>query len=107
VVAYLLAALPLNGHAILKEATPAAHSVVSGPNISIRLKFNSRIDAARSRLYLNSGSHAEPVKISGQETQNTLLATITDVKPGEYRIHWQVLALDGHITDGEVPFTVR
>jgi methionine-rich copper-binding protein CopC len=26
--------------------------------------------------------------------------------PGEYRLRWQVLASDGHITRGEIPFAV-
>jgi methionine-rich copper-binding protein CopC len=26
--------------------------------------------------------------------------------PGDYRLRWQVLAYDGHITRGEIPFTV-
>ena len=28
-------------------------------------------------------------------------------KPGDYVLHWQVLATDGHITRGDVPFTVK
>jgi copper resistance protein C len=26
--------------------------------------------------------------------------------PGSYSVRWQVLAIDGHITRGDVPFTV-
>ena len=29
-----------------------------------------------------------------------------DLKPGAYTLRWQALALDGHITRGDVPFTV-
>jgi len=36
-----------------------------------------------------------------------LSATANDLKPGEYQLRWQVLAVDGHITRGEIPFTVR
>jgi hypothetical protein len=31
-------------------------------------------------------------------------ATLTT--PGAYVVRWQVLAIDGHITRGDVPFTV-
>jgi methionine-rich copper-binding protein CopC len=34
-----------------------------------------------------------------------LRATLT-VAPGAYVLRWQVLAVDGHITRGDVPFTV-
>ena len=36
-----------------------------------------------------------------------LLETSTDLgAPGPYVVRWQVLAVDGHITRGDVPFTV-
>ncbi len=103
----LLATIPAIAHAILRESSPAPHSIVSGPDIMIRLKFNSRIDAAHSRLYLAIGSQSRDVKITAQAGPDTLLGQAKAVTAGEYRIQWQVLAVDGHITRGEVPFTVR
>jgi methionine-rich copper-binding protein CopC len=29
------------------------------------------------------------------------------LKPGAYKLQWQVLAPDGHITRGVVPFSVK
>jgi hypothetical protein len=81
--------------------------VVSGPDITIRLKFNSRIDAAHSHLYLDGGSHSQQIEIAGNAAPDTLLGQAKKLTAGEYRIEWQVLAVDGHITRGEVPFTVR
>jgi hypothetical protein len=26
--------------------------------------------------------------------------------PGRYRLHWQTLSPDGHITQGDIPFAV-
>ena len=34
------------------------------------------------------------------------MAAETDLQPGDYVARWQVLAVDGHITRGDVPFTV-
>lgn len=97
----------LNAHAIVKESTPAPGSVVSGPDITIRLKFNSRIDAAHSRISLMAESGVRAVEIDRTSPDDTLLAKVTGVKPGVYHIQWQVLATDGHISRGEVPFSVR
>ena len=94
-------------HAILKESTPAVRATVHGPEVAIRLKFNARIDAGASRLYLNGPTRTQPVRITAQTSPDTLLATVTDLKPGDYQIQWQVLAMDGHITRGELPFTVK
>jgi len=35
-----------------------------------------------------------------------LLTTTAALSPGGYVVRWQVLAVDGHITRGDVPFTV-
>ena len=37
----------------------------------------------------------------------TLEARITGLGAGEYKLHWQVLAADGHITRGEISFPVE
>lgn len=103
----VLLAVPLSGHAILKESVPAPNSVVRGPSINIRLKFNARVDAAHSRIYLADGSTSRPLAITGQPEPDTVLSGAKNVPAGEHRIRWQVLAVDGHITRGEVPFTVR
>ncbi|TAI60323.1 copper resistance protein CopC, partial [Bradyrhizobium sp. Leo170] len=29
------------------------------------------------------------------------------LSPGAWRLRWQVLSVDGHITRGDIPFTVR
>ena len=39
-------------------------------------------------------------------TADTLASQAQDLRPGEYRIRWQVLASDGHITRGDIPFVV-
>jgi hypothetical protein len=106
-LALLAVAIPASAHAILKESVPAAHAVVSGGNVEIRLKFNSRIDAAHSHLSLAGPSGDQNLEIDKKADPELLIGQAKDVKAGEYRIQWQVLAVDGHITRGEVPFTVH
>src|SRR5260370_5456087 len=47
-----LAVAPAAAHAILLESSPALKSAVTGPDVPIKLRFNVRIDALRSRLTL-------------------------------------------------------
>jgi methionine-rich copper-binding protein CopC len=95
------------GHAVLKETKPAANSKVAGPDVPIMLKYNVRIDVKLSKLQLlNPDNSTTDLKIEGQSSPDTLSAKATGLKPGTYRIRWQVLAPDGHITRGEIPFTV-
>jgi methionine-rich copper-binding protein CopC len=107
VIGVLLAVGSTAAHAILVESTPALNSIVRGAELPIRLRFNSRIDASRSRLTLvRPGGASEPLKIQEQPSPDTLASRASGLKPGAHRIRWQVLASDGHITRGEVLFTV-
>jgi methionine-rich copper-binding protein CopC len=103
----LLMAASAVAHAVLLESNPAVNSTVSGPDISVKLRFNVRIDAGRSRLTLvpPEGS-VQPLEIGKQISADTLSANASGLPAGEYRLRWQVLASDGHITRGEIPFTV-
>jgi len=106
-VAMLAAAIFVEAHAVLKETSPAANSKVAGPDVPIVLKYNVRIDSKLSKLsLLNPDNSTTDLKIEQQQAPDTLNSQATGLKPGAYRIRWQVLAPDGHITRGEIPFTV-
>ncbi len=94
-------------HAILLESNPSLKSTVTGPDVPIKLRFNVRIDALRSRLTLiHPDGSAQALEISKQTPADTLSAEATGLAAGTYRLRWQALASDGHITRGEIPFTV-
>jgi len=106
VVSSLTAATML-AHAVLLESTPALKGSVAGPDVALKLRFNVRIDAARSRLTLvDPDGSSQTLEISGQDPPNTISTQAKGLHPGTYRLRWQVLASDGHITRGEIPFTV-
>ncbi len=95
-------------HAILVASRPEANSIVNGPKVDIVLKFNVRIDATRSVVRLLSDEGAsKPLKALPGNASNVIQTSATDVQPGKYKLSWQVLASDGHITRGEVPFSAR
>jgi copper resistance protein C len=106
VTAFLLVSTA-EAHAVLLESSPALNSAVSGPTVPVMLRFNVRIDALRSRLTLiyPDGS-SQTLEISKDTPADTLSTQATGLSSGAYRLRWQVLASDGHITRGEIPFTV-
>jgi len=107
VVAAFFNVAPAAAHAILLESNPPLKSAVSGPDVPIKLRFNVRIDALRSRLTLiHPDGSAQALEINKQTPADTLSAEATGLPAGAYRLRWQVLASDGHITRGEIPFTV-
>jgi methionine-rich copper-binding protein CopC len=94
-------------HAVLLESSPSAKGTVAGPDVPIKLRFNVRIDASRSRLTLvRPDGSVQPLAIGKAESPDILSAQASNLPPGDYRLRWQVLASDGHITRGEIPFTV-
>jgi methionine-rich copper-binding protein CopC len=102
----LLGALPAAAHAILVESTPAISATVASGEIALRLRFNSRIDRERSRLTLIRADHSTDVlPILPEGTDDLMLSKVT-LTPGSYVVRWQVLAVDGHITRGDIAFTV-
>jgi methionine-rich copper-binding protein CopC len=106
VAAFFIVA-PATAHAVLLESNPPLKSAVSGPDVPIKLRFNVRIDALRSRLTLiHPDGSSQALEISKQTPADTLSAEATGLPAGAYRLRWQVLASDGHITRGEIPFTV-
>ena len=93
-------------HAILIDSAPAIHARIPAGHAAMMLRFNSRIDRERSRLTLVGADDTEkrlPIDKGGPPD---VMTTADDLRPGSYTVRWQVLAVDGHITRGDVPFTV-
>ena len=109
VAAILLLALapwPALAHAILLDSVPAASQVLKPGRSTLDLHYNSRIDVARSRVTLAGPDKAVKILPITPGDSPDHLAAVIETVPGAYALHWQVLAVDGHITRGELRFTV-
>lgn len=94
-------------HAIIVDSSPSVGTEVHGPDVTVTLHYNNRIDKTRSRLSLTVGEQViSKLAIDEGGAPDVITAKATGLTPGTYRLRWQVLALDGHITRGEIPFTV-
>ena len=95
-------------HAVLVSSQPGANSTVSGPEVAVLLKYNSRVDMAHSTLTLLApDGRVEKVAIESEPEPGLLSAKLTGLVKGAYVLRWQVLATDGHITRGKVSFQVQ
>jgi len=105
------AMVPMTGsalaHAIIVSAVPAAGATVAGPDVDLAFTFNVRIDAGRSKLTLTrpDGSSSD-VAIRSNDSPAVLAGHLEGLAVGAYTVRWQVLATDGHITRGDIDFTV-
>lgn len=108
VAAILGAVLPLCAHAVLVKSTPTANSTLSQSTVKVELTFNSRVDPARSQLILISPDRRRTkIALDSEKSADSLASQAVNLKPGAYKVEWQVLAVDGHITRGVIPFTVK
>lgn len=107
VVFGMFGAAPAWSHAVIISAVPTAAQRVAAGKLTIRIEFNARIDKARSRLQITAptgGKSDVPIDPAGEP--NVITGTTGDLATGGYVLRWQVLAIDGHITRGDIPFTV-
>jgi methionine-rich copper-binding protein CopC len=96
-----------HAHAVIIGSTPAVDAVVA-PDSDVTLQFNSRIDHERSRLTLVAADGAtSSVPILPGSAPDIISAKMSGLAAGQYRLRWQVLAIDGHLTRGDIRFSVK
>ncbi|ARN82858.1 copper resistance CopC family protein [Methylocystis bryophila] len=94
-------------HASLLEAVPAPGAVVAGDNLSIELRFDSRLDSRFSRLELfKADGGAAALTLLAADTPTILKARATALEEGAYVLRWRVLSVDGHANQGEIKFYI-
>ena len=102
-----------HAHAALLAADPADGAVLSKDRPLITLHYSTQVDQARSRFTV---AHAEPQPGDGAAEPHLLLlppdrpdlieARAEGFSPGRYVLHWFVLSDDGHVTRGDLHFSV-
>lgn len=97
---------PALAHAILLSSTPSIQGSVASGAVAFKIKYNSRIDHHRSKLILTAPDGATSSLPIDPASPVDEIDTNATLKPGQYSLRWQVLAVDGHITRGDIPFTV-
>ncbi len=105
-LALSLAPLPALAHAILESSVPPPGGSVPAGKLALEFRYNSRIDRQRSRLVLTRPDHSQATLAIAPDGPPEILSTTAALAPGSYSVRWQVLAVDGHITRGDVRFTV-
>lgn len=99
---------PAQGHAIILESEPRQDATVPAPKRLV-LRFNSRLEKSLCSVQLVGGPGQRSVALMRPEAgaaPDTLAYPLPPLPPGSYQARWKVMAADGHVTEGGVPFTV-
>lgn len=112
VVGIALSQNPVSAHAILTSSVPKEGAVLRNAPRRIVLRFSTRIEKGVSTALLTraDGSRVNLRRPAGgfQSGQaNHLVIPLPPLRPGDYRLKYEVLAADGHTTLGLLRFTIR
>ena len=97
-------------HAMLERAAPPVGSVVRAAPADIRLRFSEAIEPAFSRVTLTTAAGATvptgPVGVDPGDDRQLVLALVSPLPAGVYRVTWWVVSRDTHTTEGDFTFEV-
>ena len=106
----LLPALPAASHAIVLESSPVHDAVLERAPEQVTLRFNSKIEKRFTRITLAAGDRPPaPIVLPGGDDASApdrIVIPLSPLGPGVYVLRYRVLAVDGHITEGALRFTV-
>jgi copper resistance protein C len=98
-------------HLRLERAEPAADSVVEESPEEIRLFFSEvpGIEGTTVRLADSAGElvAASAAAANPDDGRQVFIRPESALAPGEYTVHWRVIAADGHAQRGTFVFGVR
>ncbi len=106
----LLMVSPVSPHAIVLESTPVHDAVLERAPGQVTLRFNSKIEKRFTRITLAAGDRPPAlVALPGDDDASPpdrIVIPLSPLAPGVYVLRYRVLAVDGHITEGALRFTV-
>ncbi|WP_193726584.1 copper resistance CopC/CopD family protein [Paenibacillus guangzhouensis] len=106
-VLFVLFPQGVDAHAQIQRSSPAAESELSRAPREIRITYTENINSDLSTATLSSGSGvAVPVKLSTENDNVLILTPSSDLADGVYKVKWQVLSVDTHVTEGSFRFAV-
>ena len=97
-------------HAVVVESTPADRAELREPPKAVELRFNVRIEQSLARATLRT-AQTQPVTLTPARgdapRSERLTVPLPALKPGAYELRYQVLAVDGHTTQGVLRFRIQ
>jgi copper resistance protein C len=95
-------------HALLDHASPLVGSTVPAAPRAVSLWFTQKLEAAFSTIEVRNAAgtrvDAGKARVSGDGTMLTV--GLKALSPGTYQVHWRVLSVDTHKTEGNFSFNV-
>ncbi|MGA7799635.1 MAG: copper resistance CopC family protein [Gammaproteobacteria bacterium] len=107
--ALLLPAIAI-AHAFPEKSVPRVGATVPSAPKRVRIWFDGNLNVLFSKLTVTDPGGKRVSKGHGQvspKNPRLLEVELEPLSPGQYWVHWSVVARDGHHTAGKYPFTVK
>ncbi|HER2025546.1 copper resistance protein CopC [Bacillus infantis] len=107
-IAVLFLIFPIIGkaHTDLKSSNPQPGQVVTESLDQIDLTFAGSIESLSTMTLQRDGQEVPDLSVEVQQKQ--LIGTLAaPLENGSYLIQWSIAGEDGHLIEGEIPFTVE
>jgi len=95
------------GHAVVQKASLEDAAVQANKATSVTLTFNSSIESGFAKVMLVTERGEErPLEVEPATGSSTLSVQLPPLAAGSYGLRYKVLAVDGHVTENVLRFTV-
>jgi copper resistance protein C len=109
IASFLLVALGNTGvwaHAFLDHANPLVGSMVNTAPRELTLTFTQNLEPAFSSVEVTDANGARVDEGKPQFSANVMRVGLKTLPAGSYKVHWRVLSVDTHTTQGSFSFHV-
>ena len=96
-------------HTMLVASEPAANSRLAASPSQLRLVYSEPVEGKLSRVTIVPSSGAPIVLKPTADPKDVhgVIAPMTPLAPGKYRVEWRVVSADGHPVDGKFVFAIE
>jgi methionine-rich copper-binding protein CopC len=101
-----LATTMAQAHAFLDHARPLVGSTVASAPHEVTLSFTQKLEPAFSGVTITDASGARVDQGKPQISGSTMSVALKSIGSGTYHVHWHVLSVDTHKTEGSFTFHV-
>ena len=102
----IFGAIAAEAHASLDHAEPSAGSTVETAPREITLWFTEDLEPAFSAIDVRDADGARVDQGKAQVSEAIMRVGLKPLPPGTYKVHWQILSVDTHSTEGNFTFQV-
>ena len=106
---FSLGVVAAQAHALLDHASPLVGSTVRSAPKTLTLWFTQKLEPAFSTIEVRDagGTRVDAGRVQVDRADRTILRIgLKSLKNGTYQVHWRVLSVDTHTTEGSFSFSV-